>query len=338
MQQTVKELVDNAVDACRPRVGPPWRRIEDQDPPTVKVVLRRALRSHRSSSNGPIGVDGTEAGSPEEAGDRLELQVVDNGAGLADVTKALLLFSSTKSGHGLRQGSSAGANAGKYGLGMTLSLLYSQATFGSCIKGCLDDMRISVPRGGRECSPHLLLDNQDLVRAFAAGMKSMAEAHKSTATTLGNDLEGTNGCNMQGDSQYSLSHSTQDGERGFRSQPSQGGPCQRETRPERKTIHEEDVAVFECEGRNDTRVSASIALERAPASEALDASYYGISTGETTVPLQVHRFVNGMPMLDTNTSSACALVAGISKAGWRSLGLKISNSRVNQREGKVRFV
>lgn len=40
----------------------------------------------------------------EEAGDRLELQVVDNGAGLADVTKALLLFSSTKSGHGLRQG------------------------------------------------------------------------------------------------------------------------------------------------------------------------------------------------------------------------------------------
>lgn len=66
MQQTVKELVDNAVDACRPRVGPPWRRIEDQDPPTVKVVLRRVLRSHRSSSNGPIGVDGTEAGSPGE--------------------------------------------------------------------------------------------------------------------------------------------------------------------------------------------------------------------------------------------------------------------------------
>lgn len=30
----------------------------------------------------------------------LELQVADNGAGLPDVTKALVLFSSTKSGHG----------------------------------------------------------------------------------------------------------------------------------------------------------------------------------------------------------------------------------------------
>lgn len=29
-------------------------------------------------------------------------------------------------------------------------------------------MCISVPRGGRECSPHLLVDNRDLVRAFAA--------------------------------------------------------------------------------------------------------------------------------------------------------------------------
>lgn len=63
MQQTVKELVDNAVDACRPRVGPPWRSIEDRDPPTVKVVLRRVPGSQRSSSSGSTGVDRTEAGS-----------------------------------------------------------------------------------------------------------------------------------------------------------------------------------------------------------------------------------------------------------------------------------
>lgn len=34
-------------------------------------------------------------------------------------------------------------------------------------QGCLDDMSVWVPRGGRGASPHLLLDNNDLVRAFA---------------------------------------------------------------------------------------------------------------------------------------------------------------------------
>ncbi|CAM9284183.1 unnamed protein product, partial [Laminaria digitata] len=58
---------------------------------------------------------------------------------------------------------------------------------------------------------------------------------------------------------------------------------------------------------------------------------------EATAPLFVHRFANGVPMLDTNTSSACALVAGVAKAGWRGLGLKISASRVLPSEGKLRF-
>lgn len=43
-------------------------------------------------------------------------------------------------------------------------------------------------------------------------------------------------------------------------------------------------------------------------------------------------------MLDTNTSSACALVAGVSRAGWRGLGLKVSASRVLHGEGSLRFV
>ena len=59
---------------------------------------------------------------------------------------------------------------------------------------------------------------------------------------------------------------------------------------------------------------------------------------EATAPLFVHRFANGVPMLDTNTSSACALVAGVAKAGWRGLGLKLSASRVLPSEGRLRFV
>lgn len=60
--------------------------------------------------------------------------------------------------------------------------------------------------------------------------------------------------------------------------------------------------------------------------------------GERTAPLYVHRITNGVPMLDTNSSSTCALVAGVSGAGWRNLGLKILASRISQLEGRVRFI
>lgn len=48
-------------------------------------------------------------------------------------------------------------------------------------------------------------------------------------------------------------------------------------------------------------------------------------------------------MLDTNTSTACALVAGVAaKGGWRGLGLRISSapslSRVRGGDGRLRFV
>ncbi|CAM9770243.1 unnamed protein product, partial [Pylaiella littoralis] len=125
--QTVKELVDNAIDACRCRSS-------EQDAPTVRVVLRR--RPNRKDAEGESRVGESQELEEEQP---LELQVADNGAGLPDVTKALVLFSSTKSGHGsLTPGDvsapSAGTNAGKYGLGLTLSLLYSQQHFGGFLK------------------------------------------------------------------------------------------------------------------------------------------------------------------------------------------------------------
>lgn len=53
----------------------------------------------------------------------------------------------------------------------------------------------------------------------------------------------------------------------------------------------------------------------------------------------MHRFANGVPMVDTNTSAACALVAGVaSKVGWANLGLKISSSRVQRGDGRLRFI
>lgn len=48
-KQTVKELVDNAIDACRGRSC-------EQDPPTVRVVLRRPSQAAREGSE-PAGLD-----------------------------------------------------------------------------------------------------------------------------------------------------------------------------------------------------------------------------------------------------------------------------------------
>ena len=47
-KQTVKELVDNAIDACRGRTS-------EQDAPTVRVVLRRPCQTARDGSE-PVDV------------------------------------------------------------------------------------------------------------------------------------------------------------------------------------------------------------------------------------------------------------------------------------------
>lgn len=63
------------------------------------------------------------------------------------------------------------------------------------------------------------------------------------------------------------------------------------------------------QGRNDTRVSASIALERAPASEALDASYYGVcTTGYVTERNERLTRITGFPAVDQSRGSAVCIL------------------------------
>ncbi|CAM9693174.1 unnamed protein product, partial [Ectocarpus sp. 4 AP-2014] len=461
IKQTVKELVDNAIDSCRCRTS-------EQDAPTVRVVLRRSAAGATVAEEVAKDLDLRE--------EPLELQVADNGAGLTDVTNALGLFSSTKSGHtppvapDVSSSGAAGKNAGKYGLGLTLSLLYSQKHFGGFLKattatmdstqwsftkcdidletgtprtvyrksglkpdswaqgcgtdmrllvpgdeealdfagprlkaffarmhllpdrpagvsfaceGCLDNMSVCVPRGGRDASPHLLLGNQDLVRAFAKGLSAMAKANKApigtletpppppaTTASLGGQTEGSPHSNdtldrgtdqpqaQQHLHQQRQSQSYVGGQRegssiGSDSQGTQrleeadsGGGGASSTSsfatsfPGHLDFAAEDVAVFECQGKNSsTWVMAAVAVERAPPTRDQGTFTQQADRGETTVPLFVHRFANGVPMLDTNTSAACALVAGVaSKGSWRNLGLKISSARVRRREGRLRFV
>ncbi|CAM9125067.1 unnamed protein product, partial [Hapterophycus canaliculatus] len=455
--QTVKELVDNAIDACRSRSS-------EQDAPTVRVVLRRTKGA--TAANNAARTSSTFSLEECQADNEpLELQVADNGAGLTDVTKALLLFSSTKSGNGsspydVQNPAEKQATAGKYGLGLTLSLLYSQKRFGGFLKvttatvgsrewsftkcdidletglprsvyrksglkpaswsqgcgtdmrllvpgdedalhfaaprlktffarmhllpdraagvsfvceGCLDDMNIWVPRGGREASPRLLLDNNDLVRAFAKGLTAMAKAENSTH---GRRVKATIHSSSTRTREEDTHRPEQSGDLTQRQEQQQdraGDGSRNEDQGHRRDegasaslgkaaelssslspsspdsvcrFSEEDVAVFECEARqNSTWVTVGVAVERTlswQTQSQLTPSTHELSIGhETTVPLVLHRSANDIPMLDTNTSAACALVAGVAaKGSWRGLGLRISSSpsRVRGGDGRLRFV
>ncbi|CAM9815953.1 unnamed protein product, partial [Scytosiphon promiscuus] len=470
--QTVKELVDNAIDACRTRSS-------EQDAPTVRVVLRRPKGATAAATATPeAGKDSTINSSRFQEEGPLELQVADNGAGLTDVTKALVLFSSTKSGHESRlvhdasaERGEKGTTAGKYGLGLTLSLLYSQKHFGGFLKvttatadsrqwsftkcdidvgtglprqvhrksgpkpaswsqgcgtdmrllvpggedalrfaaprlrtflsrmhllpdraagvsfvceGCLNDMNIWIPRGGREASPYLLLDNNDLVRAFAkvGGRKTPEnddlEKPGPPSEPFGTTLQMRHGVyhvdlfqpdleQPKGFTQRQQQHGCRSGEgsprqdeeqrrgesgaraghgqraEGPPSLPSFSSPSDRGCR-----FLDEDVAVFECEARtNDaaTLVTVGVAVERMPPvpdpGRSHSLAHEPPRDHDATVPLLLHRSANGVPMLDTNTSAACALVAGVAaKGSWRSLGLRVSSSpsRLRGGDGRLRFV
>ncbi|CAB1102988.1 unnamed protein product [Ectocarpus sp. CCAP 1310/34] len=250
-------------------------------------------------------------------------------------------------------------------------------------EGCLDNMSVCVPRGGRDASPHLLLDNQDLVRAFAKGLSAMAQANKApigtiqtppprsaTTASLGGQTEGSSHSNDTPDrgtdqpqaQQHLHQHRQSQGCVGGQREGSSIGSASRgiqrleeadsssegasssssfaKSFPGHLDFAAEDVAVFECQGKHSsTWVMAAVAVERAPPTRDQGTFTQQADRGETAVPLFVHRFANGVPMLDTNTSAACALVAGVaSKGSWRNLGLKISSARVRRREGRVQFI
>jgi len=93
--QIVKELVDNAVDACESA----RKQAEDENKVhRVKVEIR----PYQDDSNG----------------DTLQVTVSDNGCGMKDIQACVNAFQSSKIGE---------ANtAGRYGIGLTLCLLHAQ--------------------------------------------------------------------------------------------------------------------------------------------------------------------------------------------------------------------
>lgn len=106
--QIVKELVDNAVDACESSRKKAMEAAEEKDIPPSRV--RVEITPYQDS------------GKDCEV---LQITVSDNGCGMTDIHNCVNAFQSTKSGDGVAAGSQE-KTAGRYGLGLTLSMVHSQ--------------------------------------------------------------------------------------------------------------------------------------------------------------------------------------------------------------------
>ena len=153
--QIVKELVDNAVDACSTGTGTTTHPHGARDTSASasrdgKRVLNKRVRvsvERVESKHDGIVEASTSTGSNDDDGqqvkrcDLLRLTICDNGCGMKDIETCVSAFSSSKidggneganrnKNRGRRQPQAPDASpketAGRYGIGLTLCLLHAQ--------------------------------------------------------------------------------------------------------------------------------------------------------------------------------------------------------------------
>lgn len=149
--QIVKELVDNAVDACysasqrelvleTPTTGTKGRRVKPREakntqttgskdlpltqptPRRVRVIIQPE-RPPKTSSASPCSSD-----DEERDDELLRVTVTDNGCGMDSIQDCVMAFHTSKAASNQQQ-----QTAGRYGMGLTLCLLHAQRLVGpSC--------------------------------------------------------------------------------------------------------------------------------------------------------------------------------------------------------------
>lgn len=137
INQIIKELVDNAVDACGHSAV-----IAENTPKRVRVEIQqfRAARQRFDEDN----VDDDNSNDDSEHGEILRITVTDNGCGMSDIQACVNAFHTSKAhatqeiSEGERTAatnheSNEAQTAGRYGIGLTLCLLHAQRLVpGSC--------------------------------------------------------------------------------------------------------------------------------------------------------------------------------------------------------------
>ena len=106
--QIIKELVDNAVDACQSMP----QNYHLKTPLRVKVELQPMTTKNNWKDN-------------DDDNSILKVTVCDNGCGMSDISKCVDAFQSTKNASNSTNTNQNHA-AGRYGIGLTLSLLHAQ--------------------------------------------------------------------------------------------------------------------------------------------------------------------------------------------------------------------
>lgn len=145
MCQIVKELVDNAIDACRHHAACEARdssiktRREHKDAQRPSKRIRVEIRPYHQHHN-QDGTNNDENKSCPSDDDQqwhekhrqylMEIQVTDNGCGMKNIQGCVNAFQSTKGRDGDEDNADGTkmekTTSGRYGVGLTLALLHSQ--------------------------------------------------------------------------------------------------------------------------------------------------------------------------------------------------------------------
>lgn len=104
--QIIKELTDNAVDACQ------QSRSNDTTSKRIRVVIEQMNNEHDEEYT--------------EANHVLRVTVSDNGIGMENIQDCVNAFRTSKAGNGEENEETVENTAGRYGIGLTLCLLHAQ--------------------------------------------------------------------------------------------------------------------------------------------------------------------------------------------------------------------
>ncbi len=121
--QIVKELVDNAVDACRSSASECNAMQQEHQKRRIRVDIR--------SFHDTEGLEEESKSAKKSRGEILQLTVTDTGCGMENIQNCVNAFQTSKGGkhHGngsSNNSSSAEVSSGRYGIGLTLCLLHAQ--------------------------------------------------------------------------------------------------------------------------------------------------------------------------------------------------------------------
>ena len=177
--QIIKELVDNAVDACQSMPLQKKNHLQTTTPLRVKVELQPMTTmsgGRRTTTKNHLQDD-----DDRDSNSILKVTVCDNGCGMSDISKCVDAFQSTKS----NSSNSNQHHAGRYGIGLTLSLLHAQRLVPHSVACITSTTRRSQRISRRLLKVNVAQDQVEFVQQTKDGSNLQESIPKPNATDSG---------------------------------------------------------------------------------------------------------------------------------------------------------